>query len=300
MTIFITNFRLLDHTIERLSEFNETELLLVHCAKESYDILNDVQIKLSSINVPHKLILAEKYPITANLTALKYILLSRHIIFDDFSGKDIFGLLLSPKITKTLILHDVTPHMGEHTKFSKVKKYFYPLFQKILVCSQHSYNEFMHQFPNLEKRLTLSHIPPYNYKRYGLAELSYSIPKNYLLIFGRISPYKGIPNFLDHYKLNHPIIIAGQGDLVKHPNVLHINRFIPVNELNTLINQSKLVVLPYLEATQSGVLSVMSGFTEIPVLIRNIQALQSQKIHHPQVHFYEDSNLNNQIKQLLL
>jgi glycosyltransferase involved in cell wall biosynthesis len=300
MTIFITNFGLLDHTIERLIEFSETQMLLVHCKRQSPDILNDVNIKLKSIQVPFKIIVPQRFPMVDILQTYKYIFQSKDIIFDDFSGKDILPILLSLNKPKTLILHDVSPHLGEHTTFSKIKKHFYPLFQKIIVCSQFSELQFRTKFPYLNKRVLMSDIPPYNYKRYGFALPKNNLPENYLLIFGRISPYKGIPNFFEHYNLNYPIVIAGQGIEIKHPNAIHLNRYIPVNELNTIIIHSKLIILPYLEATQSGVLSVMSSFEEIPVLIRNIPALRSQKLIHPHIHYYDDSDLNQQIKQSLL
>lgn len=105
-----------------------------------------------------------------------------------------------------------------------------------------------------------------------------------VLFFGRISPYKGIKYLLDGtvkfirlYGKNIKLVIAGGGqfDFSEYediPEVHIINRFIQTNELVRLIKQSDIVVCPYIDATQSGV--VMSAYAlKKPVLATTVGGL---------------------------
>jgi glycosyltransferase involved in cell wall biosynthesis len=85
-----------------------------------------------------------------------------------------------------------------------------------------------------------------------------------VLFFGRIEPYKGLQLLLDATRmlrsggLSVQVIIAGSGSIAGYDglsvdgNVL-INRYIPDSEIKELFGACDLVVLPYLTATQSGV-----------------------------------------------
>jgi glycosyltransferase involved in cell wall biosynthesis len=112
---------------------------------------------------------------------------------------------------------------------------------------------------------------------------------NYLLFFGRISKYKGVdillnamPDVIDKFP-EEQLIIAGKGasdDLLQHPvlqqkkyNACIINRYIPNEELVGLIKQAKLVICPYIDATQSGVLMTAFALNK-PVIASNVGAFQ--------------------------
>ena len=66
----------------------------------------------------------------------------------------------------------------------------------------------------------------------------------------------------------YKIILAGQGpDLDKHINTIKnntnfivINKFVTEKELNYLFTNSSIVALPYIEATQSGVIPISLAF----------------------------------------
>ena len=108
--------------------------------------------------------------------------------------------------------------------------------------------------------------------------------KNYcILFFGRIQPYKGL-NVLEKaihivrkrgYKIT--LILAGQGDLgtflidAIEDNII-INRFIADKEVARLFEASNVVVLPYLSATQSGVIPLAYAYGK-PVICTKVGAL---------------------------
>lgn len=110
---------------------------------------------------------------------------------------------------------------------------------------------------------------------------------NYYLFFGRIDKYKGIGDLCQAYtalpdeiKEKHRLIIAGNGKfsereetLIKNDsNIYVINRFIEDGEMTWLYGNAKAVVLPYIEASQSGVLPIAYYFSK-PVIVSNQEGL---------------------------
>lgn len=104
-----------------------------------------------------------------------------------------------------------------------------------------------------------------------------------MLFFGRIWPYKG----LDYLIAAEPIIaaacpqarfvIAGQGEgfgryhaMMVHPDRFEVlNRYIPRDEVSRLFQQASVVVLPYTEASQSGIIPLAYAFSK-PVVATNV------------------------------
>ncbi|MCF0178715.1 MAG: glycosyltransferase family 4 protein [Bacteroidales bacterium] len=103
-----------------------------------------------------------------------------------------------------------------------------------------------------------------------------------ILFFGRISPYKGIEYLLKASKYlynkgyNIKLVIAGSGSLyfdytpyLSETYITLINRYIGTTELAELLYDCDVVVCPYTDATQSGV--VLTAFSmEKPVVASNV------------------------------
>ncbi len=110
--------------------------------------------------------------------------------------------------------------------------------------------------------------------------------KNTILFMGRIWDYKGLDDFIKaSYKVieripNCKFIIAGKGDdfekyeaLIKHPSNFELhNKYIPVEEIPILFQRSSIVVLPYKEATQSGIIPVAYAFGK-PVIATRVGSI---------------------------
>lgn len=109
-----------------------------------------------------------------------------------------------------------------------------------------------------------------------------------LLFFGRILPYKGLDLLLDAYALirqNGPPVtleVWGQGDLGPYrqrlsalPDVTVVNRWIHEAEIGDILRCADLCVLPYREASQSGVVAA-SVATGLPVVATPVGGLQEQ------------------------
>lgn len=106
-------------------------------------------------------------------------------------------------------------------------------------------------------------------------------PEN-ILFFGRITPYKGIEYLIEAGKLIKQqfsevnITIAGEGDFDKYKGLIagdsHFtiyNRFIPDNEVATLFQKASIVVLPYTDGSQSGIISIAGSFKK-PVVVTDV------------------------------
>ncbi len=103
---------------------------------------------------------------------------------------------------------------------------------------------------------------------------------NLILFFGRIFPYKGLNFLIDAIKLltekipSVKLIIAGRGSLgsindVSESNFEIMNRFIPNIEIIRLIKRSKIVVCPYVSASQSGI-PMVSFLYNKPVIATSV------------------------------
>jgi starch synthase len=106
-------------------------------------------------------------------------------------------------------------------------------------------------------------------------------PEN-ILFFGRITPYKGIEYLIEAGKLiiqqfpEITITIAGEGDFNKYNELIKgdsnftiCNKFIPDNEVATLFQKAAIVVLPYTDGSQSGIISIAGSFKK-PVVATNV------------------------------
>ncbi len=104
-----------------------------------------------------------------------------------------------------------------------------------------------------------------------------------LLFFGRISRYKGIDVLLDAMRLlwqripDARLVIAGGGVLPVHellldPRVTVRNEHVPETDVAMMFAGARCVVLPYVEASQSGVGARAKGFGR-PLVVTRVGAL---------------------------
>ncbi|NDW08959.1 glycosyltransferase family 4 protein [Dysgonomonas sp. 520] len=188
------------------------------------------------------------------------------------------------KIVSTL--HDPILHEGEKSIFIKfvtwacMKK-----SGKVIILSKFFLEHTMKHFKKKEKDICI--IPhaciDYNIDRTN-NQLSYKI-----LFFGRIEKYKGIDLLLDAFSIINnqdkriSLTIAGRGDLNKYQqkiadlkNYINIqNRWIDDSEIPDLISEHDFLVLPYIDASQSGVIP-MAFTCGKTVIVTNVGALSEQ------------------------
>ncbi|MGE5343002.1 MAG: glycosyltransferase family 4 protein [Candidatus Omnitrophota bacterium] len=107
---------------------------------------------------------------------------------------------------------------------------------------------------------------------------------HYILFFGRIEKYKGLSYLIDAFKTIQPqfrdlkLIIAGCGDtddierrVSGNADILFMKKYI-TDELPSLIIHSLMVVCPYIDASQSGVVQTAYAFGK-PVVATRVGGL---------------------------
>jgi starch synthase len=105
----------------------------------------------------------------------------------------------------------------------------------------------------------------------------------HVMFFGRISRYKGVDTLLDAMRVVWTrlpaarLTIAGYGELAPHPalddrRVTVRNEYIPEDEMDALLGSPRCVVLPYIEASQSGVGSRAKAFGR-PLVVTDVGGL---------------------------
>ena len=185
-------------------------------------------------------------------------------------------LLLGKKVVYTI--HDFIGHSGERKRFPELmNKWTLYLGSQIILQNTETYNEVIKKFPSVRNKIHFIPFGPLEiYTKFGNQNLK--THKNTIILFGRISPYKGIEYLVEAAKLvrntipNLKVIIAGSGrfyfdiEPIRGNNTFRIiNRYISNNELADLIRESEIVVCSYTDATQSGVVMTAYAFNK-PVI----------------------------------
>ena len=206
------------------------------------------------------------------------------IHFDDISIRLIpFSFFLFLLKTKLIInVHDPIQHSGEKNIKNRIaNKIFYNKVYKYVTFSKYSKSIFLANNKKYINCINLQLKPYQFYSNYLNKDSNEPI---YIAFIGRISEYKGIDIFLDSIAIlntKYPkvkYIIAGAPNNNSIGNKL-INKYRFENvtfkmnhltnfEICEIIQKSKILVCPYRDATQSGV--VMTSLAlNTPVIVSN-------------------------------
>lgn len=171
-----------------------------------------------------------------------------------------------------ITIHDPIPHSGEESSWNeKLRNIGIRFINCFLFLSKNDTlkTKFIERYNVSEKAIHYAGLAPYELLNY--LPPTHTIDTDYhsdFLFIGRISPYKGVDvllnaaDLLNQKGLDFKIIIAGAGDISfdkrlstpSHKNIIVINRYISVIELVSMMKNTRYVVCPYKEATQSGVI----------------------------------------------
>jgi glycosyltransferase involved in cell wall biosynthesis len=186
-------------------------------------------------------------------------------------------------------IHDPFPHSGEESGASRTSAKIYKRLNCLLIRHHLLYNDIMCKEYALDRkidqnRISTSSLGPYDY--FSQTKPSSHLQASDFLFFGRIKKYKGVDLLLDAFAQvvkKHPqatLTIAGSGSFwfdlseyeIPEHNLRVVNRFIPTAELAGFIRNCKIVVCPYRDATQSGVVMTAYAFHK-PVIVTDVGAL---------------------------
>ncbi|TAF06988.1 MAG: glycosyltransferase family 1 protein [Nostocales cyanobacterium] len=195
-------------------------------------------------------------------------------------------------------IHDISSHPGDGKKVFG-SDYTRPIAfyrsQQLIVHTEEQKTKLNQKFSIPNQKI---HVLPHGeigswYKRHGHKNSPPREPCT-LLFFGRIWPYKGLKYLLEAMPLiaeqmpEVKLIIAGRGENMEQyfPNGYDpqrydiLNHFITNEDVVSLFARSTITVLPYIEASQSGVAALSYGMGT-PVVAFDVGGL-SEIVRHEQ------------------
>jgi glycosyltransferase involved in cell wall biosynthesis len=185
-------------------------------------------------------------------------------------------------------LHDVKPHIGEESLLHKF----------VMLCARkYSNHIFVHGKRLKEVALEEFCIPSSKVSVIPIGEHAVAPFKKYekndlkedgnlILFFGRIWEYKGLKYLIKAEPMiteqmpDAKIIIAGAGEdfkkyenmMVNRDNFIVRNYRIPYKEGAELFQRCSVIVLPYIDASQSGVIPTAYGFKKA-IVVTNVGSI---------------------------
>ncbi|KFF00370.1 hypothetical protein IX39_06870 [Chryseobacterium formosense] len=212
-----------------------------------------------------------------------------------------------------LIIHDPFFHSGENFKVDIfLRKLYFSFLGYKMLLNENQKNDFIKHYRQNPNKVFTSFLSIYEYLTlYGKKEDKTNKDFN-VLFFGRISPYKGVKFFLDacveiiqsEKYPNISFTVAGSGnfdfDVTKYynyPQIKILNKFIQPTELSRLILDSAVVICPYIDATQSGVIMSCFAFKK-PVIATNVGGLP-EMIENNKTGLIIEPKSTEQIKQAI-
>lgn len=190
-----------------------------------------------------------------------------------------------------VICHNIIPHEKRILDFSLTKYLFKAADGFVLLAGKLEAD--LRQFRK-EAPYVISHHPVYSVfgnkidKSEARKHLGINQNKT-MLFFGIVREYKGLDTLLEAAallkdRMDFNLIVAGEfySDEEKYKNliselglgdrVILRNEFIPADEVKYYFSASDVVVLPYRDATQSGIIQIANNF-EKPVIATNVGGL---------------------------
>jgi len=195
---------------------------------------------------------------------------------------------LSRRYPLVITVHDVVLHIGD-TKSRKIPPFIYKLSiryaDQIIVHGKKLKKEMVEKSGKSTNNV---HVVPRGvnsiYRRFLKSEIEEE--DNLILFFGRIWEYKGLQYLIEAEPLiaekvpTAKIVIAGRGEdfrkyikmMVHKERFIVHNQLIPSDMVAGLFQRASIVVLPYIEASQSGIVPLAYAFKK-PVVVTNVGSI---------------------------
>lgn len=205
--------------------------------------------------------------------------------FDSVSPRvlGLYPFLARRKIFITV--HDPLPHSGEGSwKVRLIETLYFRISRGLFFYSQFAADQFKQHHSGISAKRNILHFQPFSFVRQNTKQIN-AAGKS-ILFFGRILVYKGvdllleaIPEVLKKYP-DEQFVIAGEPfncelnpEILKNhqQNIRMVKGYISTEQLSALIQESKFVICPYRDATQSGVVMTSYAFGKM-VLGTNVGA----------------------------
>jgi len=191
-----------------------------------------------------------------------------------------------------IICHNVLPH--ERTPFDKpLISWLFRTGDCFIVQAKSEEKDLLSLVKNPKYKI----VPHPVYEMFGKAieksearkEIGIHANENVALFFGFVRKYKGLHILLDAAqraleKMEFKLLVVGEfyddeqsyrqqiEELGLKNNVIVVSNYVPNNEVAKYFSASDVVVLPYIDATQSGIVQIAYNFNK-PVITTNVGGL---------------------------
>lgn len=215
-------------------------------------------------------------------------------------------LLLKKRKEKVFhIIHDSIPHQGDkHEKLITLMNMIVSkLSNYIFLCNKKYVSGFCEQYKIDKNKVYTINL----WKKFP--EYVKTCKHNSFLFFGRINYYKGISNLytiINECKEIHFDIVgrvdAGMQSIVdkinKLPNVTINSNYVSEDEMSNYFLKNDWVILPYISATQSGVIIDAYKYSK-PVIAFNVGAISEQIDNQVSGSLINEKNIEGFIQEIL-
>jgi alpha-maltose-1-phosphate synthase len=179
-------------------------------------------------------------------------------------------------------IHDVEPHIGSRQIDQKIATDIHIKFSDCVIVHGNKAKSFLEKKTSTKK---ICVVPHGDYSFFTkITKDDYQEDDGTVLFFGRIVEYKGLkyliqaaPKIAESIK-NIKIIIAGSGSLDEYKDMINSpyfeihNDFIKDDDVGKYFQRASVVVLPYIECTQTGVIPIAYAFKK-PVVVTNVGSI---------------------------
>ncbi len=276
------------HLCNALSQTNEVTIIAPVGADQRL-LSNGVKLIPMPLGDTKKNFVLNTLLITRGRNFLKMIKREEPDVIHFQSPTNIWPCLFLPWLREynlVTTIHDVEPHLG-YKRFDKdVAKRLHIRYSQALIVHGERERQRLQQLLdslNVKKKCYVIHHGEYSfYKKLGRKDIEET---NSVLFFGQIAPYKGLEYLIKAAPLiceklpDVKIIIAGKGNISKYANLMEDindfeihNEFIPEEKVAELFQRSKVVVLPYIEGSQTGIIPIAYSFRR-PVVVTDVGSI---------------------------
>lgn len=185
------------------------------------------------------------------------------------------------------LLHDVIPHSSTNSQVTKKIKNTISKFDYIVVLSKQYLSVVQEEYKKDEGHVLYLRHGAMEYPKVAFSKVLNNTVN--FLYFGRIDGYKGLHVLAEAYRKlclcykNITLTVAGNGDFSEYrenyedlPNCTIDNRYLSDDDIAFYFGKpNTVVVLPYIDATQSGVIGMCFNYWT-PVIVSDTGGLKEQ------------------------
>jgi glycosyltransferase involved in cell wall biosynthesis len=272
----------LDLTYSMISGFEKLGLK-TNCSSRAFESNPDsVQAPSSLLSVFKWIYLRKRIPKLLNNLDTKTVIVPMSSPWDLFLRKK----LTKNNIKLIRIIHDAEPHPGDYWPTKSWIKFLCRDADHVVFLSHYVEAKLYRYIDLNSQKITVASLPPPKIELDFMALKKSNFPKknheNYKVLFlGRGKKYKGQKilevAWEDLQNVHASLKIIGEGHFInkKSQNIDYDLRWYSHEDLLIEIDSHDLIVLPYIEASQSGIIPICHALGK-PVIATNVGGLPEQ------------------------